>query len=240
MPPALPPDALSPWRGRLWRLIEGQYRPATVRIVDTDSEQKVLEDILEASKPPVPEDCAHLDYQFWSPFRYGRYPRASRFRRAGRTPGVWYGSEHVMTALAECLWGAVRFFAASPETPLPRNPVTHTAVAARIATPLAADLTRKPLAGAGRWDNPDDYTECLDLADRIRAAGGEAVRYASVRDPARRANVAVLRCAAFADPNPVAAGGATSAACRTPVGSWSSRRRATPHAAAPTTSSSTT
>ena len=203
MPPAPLPEAFRPYRGQLWRVIEGQYRPATVRIVDTDAEQTVLEEILEASKPPVPEECRHLDYQFWSPFRYGRYPRASRFRRAGRTPGVWYGSEAVITAVIESLWSAVRFYAASPETSLPRNPVTHTAVAAEVETPFAADLTEATLAGLGRWEDPDDYADCLDLADQVRKTGGEAIRYRSVRDPEARANVAVLHCAGFAKAAPV-------------------------------------
>lgn len=204
MPPVLPPEALRPYRGRLWRMIEGQYRPATVRIVDTDAEQTVLERILEDSKPPVPPECQHLDYQFWSPFRYGRYPRASRFRRAGRSPGVWYGSQEVLTAVIESLWGTLRFFAASPDTPLPRHPVTQTAVAAEIATPFCADLTAPPLLGAGDWTNPDEYGACLDLADELRAARAEAIRYMSVRDPQARANVAVLSCAAFEAPAPVA------------------------------------
>ena len=72
MPPARRFDGpVTPWRGSFWRVIEGQFRAATMRIVDTNDEQAVLEEILEASKPPVPEPCRHLDYQFWSPFRYG-------------------------------------------------------------------------------------------------------------------------------------------------------------------------
>ena len=35
-----------------------------------------------------------------------------------------------------------------------------------------------------------------------RADGIEAIRYASVRDPDARANVALLTCAGFADPQP--------------------------------------
>jgi hypothetical protein len=196
------PD-LQPYHGNLWRLIEGQARSSTIGIVDTLAEHEVLEAILESSKPPVPLDCRHLDYQLWSPFRYGRYPRDSRFRRAGPTPGVWYGAETVVTALVECIWGNLRFYAASPGTPYPRRPVAHTAVKARIATPFSADLTTPDAQGRGRWADPDDYADCLALADRLRAAGGEAIRYRSVRDPGAGANVAVLTCRAFAAPRPV-------------------------------------
>lgn len=199
-----PEGSFAPYRGNLWRLIETQSKPATARLVDTNAEQAVLEDILEASKPPVPEECRHLDYQFWSPFRYGCYPRASRFRRAGPTPGVWYGSETVLTAVAESIWGTLRFYAASPGTPLPRWQVEHMAVQADIQAALAVDLTGTDWADEGAWDDPDDYSDCLDLADEVRAENVEAIRYASVRDPDHRANVAVLSCAAFAQSAPIA------------------------------------
>jgi RES domain len=184
-------------------LIEGQYRPSTVRIVDTLDEQRVLEEALEEQKPPVPEPCRHLDYQLWSPFRYGRYPRASRFRRAGRTPGVWYGAEEELTAAVEAMWGTLRFFAASPGTPLPSLPLERTAVQAEIVATRAVDLTVPPLDGQGRWQDPDDYADCLTLADAVRAEDGDVIRYASVRLAGGR-NVAVLDCRAFGRPAPIA------------------------------------
>lgn len=195
--------ALIPYKARLWRVIEGQYRSSTIRIVDTFAEHDVLEAMLEASKPPVPPECQHLDYQFWSPFRYGCYPRDSRFRRRGRTPGVWYGSEQPLTAICEMIWGMLRFFRASVGTPLPRKAIEYTAVAATIETPFLLDLTAPDWAGKGNWRAPDDYSECLDLADDLRAHGGEAIRYASVRHPDGAENVAVLFCRCFALPQPV-------------------------------------
>ncbi len=201
----MPPfeGALRPYAKGLWRIIEGQYRSSTIRIVDTFEEHDVLEAMLEASKPPVPEDCQHLDYQFWSPFRYGCYPRDSRFRRRGRTPGVWYGSEAPLTALCEMIWGALGFFRASEGTPLPRRAIEYTAVQADIQTPFALDLTAPDWAGQGDWMAPQDYSDCLRLADALRAAGGEAIRYASVRAPDHAANVAVLTCRAFVKPRPI-------------------------------------
>ncbi|KZY37450.1 hypothetical protein A3731_14890 [Roseovarius sp. HI0049] len=205
MPPAPRSDGpVTLYRNAAWRLIEGQFRASTTRIVDTIDEQEVLENLLEESKPPVPEPCRHLDYQFWSPFRYGRYPCASRFRRAGPTPGVWYGAEQVLTAVAESIWGALRFFAASPGTPMPRNPVEHTAIQAELHTPFCADLTAPGWAALGNWTDPDDYTDCLALAEALRDRGVEAIRYASARAPDHAANIAVLACAAFAKPAPVA------------------------------------
>ena len=194
---------LAPYATGLWRVIEGQSRSSTLRLVDTFAEHDVLERLLEAAKPPVPEGCRHLDYQFWSPFRYGVYPRASRFRRPGRTAGVWYGSEQAMTAVCEMIWGTLRFFAASAGTPLPRKPITYTAVLADIQSPFALDLMSAALAGAGAWSDPDDYGPCLALADAARAAGCEIIRYASARHPDHAPNAAVLTCSAFARPKPV-------------------------------------
>jgi hypothetical protein len=200
------PDALrfKSYRGRVWRIVESQSRPSTMRIVDSLEEQAVLEQILEDTKPPVPADCAHLHYLFWSPFRYGCYPGHSRFRRRGRTPGVYYAAENVATAIAESIWGGLATFAASPGTPLPRNPVEHTAVEADIHASKAVDLTTPPLnARHADWTHPTDYSASLDLADKVRGDGGEAIRYASVRHPDAAANLAVLTCRAFAKPNPI-------------------------------------
>jgi hypothetical protein len=197
-------DGTGPYKGNLWRVIEAQYRSSTLRLVDTFAEHDMLEAMLETAKPAVPPDCQHLDYQFWSPFRYGCYPRDSRFRRAGRTPGVWYGSEAPFTAMCETIWGNLRFFRASSGTPLPRRPVEYTAVCADIQTLFALDLTASDWAGQGRWTDPDDYTDCIALADAYRTAGGQVLRYASVRAPNHGCNVAVLTCAVFASPRPIA------------------------------------
>ncbi len=199
-----PEEHLRPYRHNLWRVIEAQSRISTLMLVDTFAEHDLLEAMLEETKPPVPKACAHLDYRFWSPFRYGCYPKASRFRRAGRSPGVWYGAEEPLTAVCELVWGRLRFHKASPATPMPRKPVELTAVMADIHSPLAIDLTTPELAGAADW-MAEDHTACLDLAAGVRAAAGEVIRYASARHPDRAANVAVLVCRAFAQPGPIGA-----------------------------------
>ena len=201
-----PPEAqdLAPYRKALWRVIEGQARSSTLRLIDTFDEHDTLEAMLEAAKPPVPDDCAHLDYQFWSPFRYGRYPTSSRFRRAGKTSGAWYGSEEPLTAIAETIWGNLRFYTASPGTPFPRKPVEYTGVQADIASLFALDLTTPPWSDNAAWMDPDDYEPCLKLAEEARKAGAEVIRYASVRRPDHAFNAAVLTCAAFQQPAPIA------------------------------------
>lgn len=193
-----------PFAGRAWRMVEAQHHVSTLKLVDTHDEQALLEAVLEASKPPMPAECRHLDYLLFTPFRYRPYPAGSRFRRAGLTPGVWYGAAQPLTALAEMVFYRFLFFAESPRTPFPDNAAGYTAFAARLDTQVALDLTAGGLAAdAARWRHPTDYAACQDIADAARAIGAEVIRYASVRDPARGANLAVLTCRAFDCAQPV-------------------------------------
>ncbi|HMF69779.1 MAG TPA: RES family NAD+ phosphorylase [Phyllobacterium sp.] len=189
--------------GASWRLVEAQHRVSTMKLVDTLDEQALLEDELEATKPPVPPACTHLDYLLATPFRYGRYPGNSRFRREGYSPGVFYASEKVETAVAETAFYRLLFFAESPGTPWPRNALEFTAFEARYATTHAIDLTAAPFVEqALLWTHRTDYSACLDLADKAHEAGIELIRYQSVRDPGGGINLALLSCACFAMPNP--------------------------------------
>lgn len=66
------------------------------------------------------------------------------------------------------------------------------------------DLTAPPLLrDRALWVHPSEYSPCQDLADLARAAGLDAIRYESVRDPGRGANLALLAPAALAVTMPV-------------------------------------
>ncbi|MGH8173103.1 MAG: hypothetical protein ACREPX_08140 [Rhodanobacteraceae bacterium] len=51
-----------------WRVVEAQHRASTMRLVDTLEEQRALEDLLEASKPPLPAEAESLHYLLATPF----------------------------------------------------------------------------------------------------------------------------------------------------------------------------
>jgi RES domain-containing protein len=113
---------------------------------------------------------------------------------------VFYAAEAIETAIAEGAFYALLFYVESPDTPFPVNPFEYTAFAAEIAAVRVADLTRAPfVADRVSWTHLTDYTACLDLADMARAVELEAIRYESVRDPYRRANLAILTCRGFAE-----------------------------------------
>src|SRR5215218_6478406 len=100
------PAALSsetrPLSGICWRLVEAQHRVSTLKLVDTVEEQAILEEQLQATKPPLPPGAERLHYLLSTPFRYGAfYPTGSRFRRAGLTEGVFYAAEEPRSAVAE-------------------------------------------------------------------------------------------------------------------------------------------
>jgi hypothetical protein len=191
--------------GRCWRLVEAQHVISTLKLVDTLAEQELLERLLDRSKPAVPAECRELHYLLSTPFRYGApYPGGSRFRREGMTPGVFYASMQVATAVAEMSFARLRIFAESPATPWPANAVEHTAFAVRFRTSAAIDLTLPVFeSGAEHWTHPTDYSACQALAEAAREARIQVVRYRSVRDARGGRNVALLTCAAFGSRAPL-------------------------------------
>jgi len=204
--PAALSSSARPYAGPAWRVVEAQHIVSTLKLVDTLAEQALLEELLETSKPALPPDCAGLDYLLATPFRYGAvYPHGSRFRRAGKTLGVFYAAEVVDTALAEMAFYRLLFFAESPATSLPSNATDYTAFMVGIGTARSVDLTIAPLSGAAAdWTDPVRYEACQGLADMARSGDIDVIRYQSVRDPQARANLAVLSCAAFAERAPSA------------------------------------
>lgn len=200
------PQALKETSHRLsakpWRVVEAQHRASTMRLVDTLAEQRTLEDLLEASKPPLPAEAAHLHYLLATPFRYPAPPPVgSRFRGIG-DPGVWYGADKVHTALAEVAYWRLRFLADSPATPdLP--PVPHTAFRASVGG-SAIVLSQPPFERQRkRWEDPSSYVHTQALARTAREAGIALIRYRSVRDPEHRVCTAVLTPKAFRKAEPL-------------------------------------
>ena len=176
-----------------------------MKLVDTLAEQALLEQLLEESKPPVPPECRRLHYLLATPFRHGApYPRGSRFRRAGLTPGVFYASQTPVTAVAEAACHRLLFFSESPRTPWPTNAGEHTAFSVRFHARTGLDLTAPPFDGdQARWTHPTDYEACQGLAEAARGAGARAIRYRSVRDTRGGVNLALLACAAFTSREPL-------------------------------------
>jgi hypothetical protein len=191
-------------RRDVWRLVDAQYVVSTRKLVDSFDEQRILNGLVYATTPAVPSECEGLhDLLSW-PCRYAPYPKGSRFRRAGLTPGVYYAAEEPRTAAAEMAFYRLLFFAESPDTPWPANPLQCTGFSATVLSPRSLDLTKPPLdADRSVWRHPVNYEPCQALAEVARKAGAEILRYESVRDPERGGVcVAVRTCTAFVAVSP--------------------------------------
>ena len=176
---------------------------STMALVDTLDEQALLEQVLDDSKPAVPEDCRNLHYLLFTPFRYGAYyPQGSRFRRAGLTPGVFYAAVETATAVAEMAFWRLIFHAESPATPWPANAGEYTAFAVRYSTGKGLDLTQAPLSADAETVDAPNRLPALPGARRQRALGRRAGAALSVR--ARRGlERRGIACKAFAHPEPL-------------------------------------
>jgi RES domain-containing protein len=192
-------SSTKPLSGKSWRAVEAQHQVSTAKLTDNLSDQHRLEQIIEASKPVVPEECRHLHFLLSTPFRYGSpYPTGSRFRRAGLTLGVFYSSELSKTAMIEMAFWRLLFFAESPDTPWPKNPGEFTTFAIEFATERALVLTAPPLVDhRDLWRHPTDYSVCQSLAEDSRRESIEILKYESARAE-HAINFALLTCRAFA------------------------------------------
>ena len=179
----------------VWRAVEWQHIASTIRLVDTQAEQELLEDILEETKPRAPARIASMDYLLATPFRYRPPPGGSRFR-AEADPGVFYAAEETRTACAELGYWRWRFIMDSAGLES-FGPVPHTVFQARVQG-TTVDLRRKPFnRDARKWTSPSDYSATQAFASVARSANVAVIRYESVRDPKRAGCAAVLDWHAF-------------------------------------------
>ena len=187
---------------RLWRAVEAQHVASTLRLVESPDEQHVLEDLLETTKPQVPEAARHLNYLLFTPFRYPAF-HGSRFR-ATTDPGVFYGAGSIRTACAELGYWRWRFVHDSKGLS-ELGPAPQTLFEVGVKT-LAVDLEKPPFSqSAKRWKDPNDYSATQQFGRIARDANVGLIRYRSVRDPEPGRCGAVLRPDAFRPPKPVSA-----------------------------------
>ena len=165
-----------------FRMVETQHIAATMRLVDTAAEQDLLEQMLDASKPPLPPEAQGIHYLLAAPFRY-LPPTGSRFRSA-HMPGIWYGADDPYCACAEIAYWRQRFLLDSAGLITQHLLTDHSLYEATVQG-RAIDLQSPPWSQAEtHWTHPSDYTETQKLGALVREAGNVAwIHYASVRAP---------------------------------------------------------
>lgn len=188
---------------RPWRVVEAQHAISTRKLVDSDAEQQLLEELIERVKPPLPPEPEFegLHFLLATPFRYPPLRHGSRFgTRAERS--IWYGADGILTAFAEVAFYRLLFL---EETAADLEPVMVdvSAFQAQVSTPQGVDLTQEPFAGfEAEISSRVSYAASQQLGRDMRAAGLEAFRYRSARDRARGTNVGLFTPRAFASPLP--------------------------------------
>lgn len=182
-------------------MVEAQHRISTNRLAASLADQERLEELADSAKPDLPSAARGLHYLLASPFRYG-HTVASRFRRTGERPGIFYASEVEATAIAETAYWRLRFITRSPGFRPGNRTSEHFSFSVPLAVARLLDTTSPPLdRDKTLWIDPADYSACQDLAASVREVSGQAIRSMSARDPGA-VNIALFDPACFAKAAP--------------------------------------
>ena len=197
------PQQIKPLRGRLVRLVESQAQVATLQLVDTLAEQALLEELLETSKPPLPQSAEPLHYLLKTPFRYPPLRWGSRFGSV-HEPSLFYGALRIDTAMAEAayyrflLWDGM-----SIAPPSGRILSEHCTFEARYQVERGIQLQHPPFTDfQAELSHASAYQPCQVLGAAMRGAGVEAFEYRSARCLLQGNNVALFVPAALAEKRP--------------------------------------
>lgn len=179
--------------GRLCRIVENQEQKVTVPLVDSLAEHELLEQMLEASKPPLAPELARFDYLLRAPWRYPPLPWGSRFG-SRYEPGIFYGSLGTQALLAEAAYYRLVFLDGM-ETPFRRRVISqHTRFEARYGTERGRRLEEPPFARhEAVLRHPAEYGPCQTLGTVLREAGTVAFTYVSARATGRQLNIGLFR-----------------------------------------------
>lgn len=183
-----------------YRAVEAQHQVSTRKLVDTDTEQALLEELIEAAKPPNPAP-AGLHYLLAAPFRYPPLRNGSRF--GSRTErGIWYGAETRRAVFAESAYYRLLFIEGS-RADLGVLQISLTLYRVDVKTDRGVDLTVQPfVAYRGEISSKHAYRASQSLGVEIRNAGVEAFRYHSARDTAEGINIGVFEPVVFGRQRP--------------------------------------
>ncbi|WP_188151022.1 RES family NAD+ phosphorylase [Teredinibacter waterburyi] len=193
---------LVPQVGLAWRLVETQETAATRAITRSATEQSRLEELLDASKPRLPDDCRGLSYLFMTPFRYPPLQFGSRFGQCFER-GIFYASQEPATAFAETavyLW----LFQSALAKPGPLATIndSRTLFSVKLRTDRGCDLRSDYFQHQyPELDSPSDWSQSQKLGSNLRAAGAEFFWFNSART-SKGTNAAVISPKAFAKREP--------------------------------------
>jgi hypothetical protein len=173
-------------------VVESQFRNSTRKLVDSDEEQALLEQLIdERAKAPIPRGFDGVHYLLFTPFRHPPLRHGSRFGTRSER-GILYGAKELPTGFAEVAY--YRFvFLEGTTADLGEVSTQLTAFRFGIAAARAIDLTQAPFdAFEAQLASKTDYTESQRIGAEMRAAGIQACLYTSARAESRGTCVAVF------------------------------------------------
>jgi hypothetical protein len=181
----------SPLSGSFRRVVESQVVNSTRKLLDSDAEQAVLEELLDRrAKLPVPAGFEDLHYLLYTPFRHPPLRNGSRFGTR-QERGILYGSSDLPTAFAEVAYYRLLFLEGSAAD-LGVLQVELTAFRFGLAARRGVDLTALPFSQfEARISSKVSYDEAQRLGREMREDGVECCLFVSAR-AARGTNVAVF------------------------------------------------
>lgn len=191
-------------QGILWRVVESQEDIATLDLVDTLAEQSLLEELLDDSKPTMPESARELHYLLSTPFRYPPLQWGSRFGTATEA-SLFYGALKPETAFAELAF--YRFvFRAGMETDFPQKTIVtnHTLFSAKYILNPGLDLRVAPFENySDILRHKSNYGSAQKLGTAMRTAGFNGFHFTSARCPNKGTNVALFTPDGISSKRPV-------------------------------------
>jgi hypothetical protein len=177
---------MRPLRAFFQRVVEAQFRNSTRKLVESDEEQAVLEELIDRhAKLPVPDGFAGLHFLLFTPFRHPPLQRGSRFgTRAER--GILYGARELPVALAEVAYYRMLFLE-GPRADLGPLQVELTSFSFGVRARRAADL-----CGDASVSSKVSYQASQRRGRELRESGAQACLYLSARSEPPGVCVAVF------------------------------------------------
>lgn len=187
----------------IYRMVEGQHFISTRKLVDSDSEQELLEAILDNSKPvaPLRNSKGNLHYLLYTPFRYPPLKDGGRFHTRIEQ-SIFYGSEDLETAMAEVAFGRFLFMQNSAAKFQPMDvPYTHFMV--KVKSQKSILLNREPFdTEREEISNALSYSYSQELGKLMRDSGAELFTCFSARKK-DGINVGLFSVEAFSSNKPL-------------------------------------
>ncbi|MFZ4761192.1 MAG: RES family NAD+ phosphorylase [Alphaproteobacteria bacterium] len=197
-------EYFQPYENNIYRIVEGQHFIATRKLVDSDEEQRILEELLDQSKPTT-STCnsrGELHYLLYTPFRYPPLKSGARFHTIIEQ-SLFYGSEELTTSMAEVVYGRFLFAHHSAAQFKPMQ-VPYTHFVARVKSNQSLLLNAPPFENhRNDISHPSSYAQAQLLGSAMRQAGTELFTYYSARHIGG-VNVGLFSPEAFQSNKPIA------------------------------------